>query len=104
MGRASRTSRFRASTLKHVSDLAGLGLTLKKRQLRRSVSPAAHFRGLEALESRLMLTVTPSLVGGVLTVTGTAGQVNTISVALTTNQNSIVATCDGVAPLSMNLP
>jgi hypothetical protein len=42
---------------------------------------------MEALESRLMLTVTPSVVGGVLTCTGTTGQANTISVALSSDGN-----------------
>src|SRR5476651_97752 len=78
MARVNRTRGIRVSASKHISTSATPDLTSKKRR-RRSQGPAAPFEGMEALESRLMLTVTPSIVGGVLTCTGTTGEANAIS-------------------------
>ena len=96
MARVNRTRGFRVSASKQISTETALDQTSKKRR-RRSYSPASPFKGLEALESRLMLTVTPSIIGGVLTCTGTTGETNTITVALTNSGNSMVATVDGVS-------
>src|SRR3984957_20861362 len=84
MAREDRTWGFCVSALKQVLTSVTPHLTSNKRR-RRSAIPTAAFKGLEALENRVMLTVTPALVNGVLTCTGTAGQANTISVALANN-------------------
>jgi len=96
MARENRTGGFCASSSdRPLPDIQRKTIRRNRRRQRRAI-PAAAFVGLEILESRLLLTVSPSLADGILTCTGTAGQVNTIDVALTDNGASIVATVDGV--------
>src|SRR5271163_4166661 len=97
MGRENRAGGFRTLFQNHFFFL-GKGKSRRgNARARRFISPAKHFQGLEALESRVLLSSTPTLIDGVLTCTGYAGQTNTITVAVSSDGASIDASVDGAS-------
>jgi hypothetical protein len=91
MARGSRTKGSSVAS-KNATKLTGKRRAVPRANTR---GPRGDY-GLENLESRVLLSaVTPVLKSGVLTVTGYANEKNTISVALSANHQSIVATVDG---------
>jgi PKD domain len=94
MARVNRTRGVRVSPLRRLLD-GTLSAAKPRRRRKGAINSLGHFQGLEALESRLMMTVNPTLSGGTLTVTGTANEINTISIVLANDGSAIIATVDG---------